>query len=158
MLLAQKASQAFIAALLIWLSSKVAATMACRRSALPSGRACRRLNTASQLAGDVAHGRFQQTVLIFEIVTDDPGRYARPSGDLRDGRVVHSHFIYCVQRGVDQLPAPDRLHPQFGHFCHSIHQRWLSIKAVFDWTFNIKCVLIVADLDFNSYKNSEDTG
>ncbi|PLD13209.1 hypothetical protein B6I48_18815 [Klebsiella pneumoniae] len=71
---------------------------------------------------------------------------------------MHSDFIYCVQRGVDQLPAPDRLHPQFGHFCHSIHQHWLTIKAVFDWTFNIKCVLIVADLDFNSYKNSGDTG
>ncbi|PXK69173.1 hypothetical protein DMS13_06745 [Klebsiella variicola] len=71
---------------------------------------------------------------------------------------MHSDFIYCVQRGVDQLPAPDWLHPQFGHFCHSIHQRWLTIKSVFDWTFNIKCVLIVTLLNFNSYKNSGDTG
>ncbi|AWX79881.1 hypothetical protein DQB70_20375 [Klebsiella variicola] len=71
---------------------------------------------------------------------------------------MHSDFIYCVQRGVDQLPAPDWLHPQFGHFCHSIHQRWLTIKAVFDWAFNIKCVLIVTLLNFNSYKNSGDTG
>jgi hypothetical protein len=40
MLLAQKASQAFIAALLIWLSSKVAATIACRPfRAGPAGRA-----------------------------------------------------------------------------------------------------------------------
>ncbi len=29
--------------------------------------------------------------------------------------VVHSD-IYCVQRGVDQLPAPDRLHPSLGIF------------------------------------------
>ncbi|MBW5967016.1 hypothetical protein DMT40_13680 [Klebsiella variicola] len=71
---------------------------------------------------------------------------------------MHSDFIYSVQRGVDQLPAPDWLHPQFGHFCHSIHQCWLTIKAVFDWTFNIKCVLIVTLLNFNSYKNSGDTG
>ena len=84
----------------------------------------------AQLAGDVAHGRFQQTIFVFEIVTDDPRGNARPTGDLRDRRVMHSHFIYCFQRGVDKLPAPDRLHPHFGHYCHSIHQRWLTIKAV----------------------------
>jgi hypothetical protein len=74
--------------------------------------------------------------------------------------MVHRAFPLhlLLQRGVNKLPLPDRLHPQFGHFCHSIHQRCLSIKAVFDWTFNIKCVLIVAVLDFNSYKNSGDTG
>jgi hypothetical protein len=117
MLLAQKASQAFIAALLIWLSSKLPATMACRRcSALAPGRACSGSAPPAQLAGDVAHRRFQQTVLILEIVTDDAGRYARPSGNLRDGGIVHSHFIYRVQGGVNQLPLPYRLHPQFGHF------------------------------------------
>ena len=49
MLLAQKASQAFIAAPLVWVSSKLPPTMACRRcSALPSGRARKRLKTASR--------------------------------------------------------------------------------------------------------------
>ncbi|EGD6295370.1 hypothetical protein DNB44_18475 [Shigella flexneri] len=71
---------------------------------------------------------------------------------------MHAHLIDCFQRGVDQLPAPDRLHPQFGHFRHSIHQRCLSIKAVIDWTFNIKCVLIVSKLIFNGNKKSGDTG
>ncbi|OYJ50827.1 hypothetical protein CI736_00590 [Shigella boydii] len=71
---------------------------------------------------------------------------------------MHAHLIDCFQRGVDQLSAPDRLHPQFGHFCHSIHQRCLSIKAVIDWTFNIKCVLIVTNLILNGNNNSGDTG
>jgi hypothetical protein len=43
MLLAQKASQAFIAALLTWVSSKLPPTIACkRRSALAFGKACKR--------------------------------------------------------------------------------------------------------------------
>ncbi|OZX62261.1 hypothetical protein CIJ92_24710 [Escherichia coli] len=71
---------------------------------------------------------------------------------------MHAHFIYCFQRGVDQLSAPDRLHPQFGHFRHSINQHCLSIKAVIDWTFNIKCVLIVTNLILNGNNNSGDTG
>jgi hypothetical protein len=49
MLLAQKASQAFIAALLTWVSSKLPPTIACkRRSALAFGKACKRLSTASR--------------------------------------------------------------------------------------------------------------
>lgn len=160
MLLAQKASQAFHRRAADLRLIKVAPDN--RLQALAGAAVRQSVQTVehrvAQLAGYVAHGRLQQTIFVFEIVTDDPRRYARPPGNLRDGRVVHTDFIYCVQRGVDQLPAPDRLHPQFGHFCHSIHQRWLTIKAVFDWTFNIKCVLIVADLDFNSYKNSGDTG
>ncbi|PIK90382.1 hypothetical protein CFY86_06340 [Raoultella ornithinolytica] len=71
---------------------------------------------------------------------------------------MHSHRVYRLEGGVNKLPLAYQLHPQFGHFLGSIHQICLSIKAVFDWTFNIKCVLIVAVLDFNSYKNSEDTG
>ncbi|APM34995.1 hypothetical protein CF038_17395 [Klebsiella michiganensis] len=71
---------------------------------------------------------------------------------------MHSHFIDGGQGGVNQLPLPYRLHPQFGHFSDSIHQLCLSIKAVFDWTFNIKCVLIVADFGSNSCKNSKENG
>ncbi len=58
----------------------------------------------------------------------------------------------------DFSALPDRLHSQFGHFRHSIHQRCLSIKAVIDWTFNIKCVLIVTNLILNGNNNSGDTG
>jgi hypothetical protein len=115
MLLAQKASQAFIAALLIWLSSKLPATMARRRSCGPApGRAQTAQHRLAQLAGDIAHRRFQQTVLILEIVTDDAGRYARPPGDLRDGGIVHSHFIYGGQGGVNQLPRRIGCIPSLG--------------------------------------------
>ncbi|ATM93798.1 hypothetical protein C0Q87_04000 [Klebsiella aerogenes] len=71
---------------------------------------------------------------------------------------MHADLINRRQRGVDQLPLTYRLHPQFWHFPDSIHQICLSIKAVFDWTFNIKCVLIVADLLFNSCNKCKENG
>ena len=102
MLLAQKASQAFIAALLIWLSSKFPATMARRRSGAGAGQGVTAQHRLAQLAGDIAHRRFQQPVLILEIVADDAGRYASPPGNLRNGGIVHSHFIDGGQGGVNR--------------------------------------------------------
>jgi hypothetical protein len=78
-------------------------------------------------------------------VTDDPRRYARPTGDLRDGAsCIPTSFIASSVASISCLRRIGCI-PSLGIF-DSIHQRWLSIKAVFDWTFNIKCVLIVADL------------
>ncbi|ASE85377.1 hypothetical protein CEP66_00780 [Citrobacter koseri] len=62
---------------------------------------------------------------------------------------MHPDFINGLQGGVNQLPATKGLHPHFGHFYRSSHQLWLCIKPFFDWTFNIKCVLIVINLAVN---------
>jgi hypothetical protein len=48
-------------------------------------------------------------------MADDAVGNARPPRYLRDGGVMHSHFIYCGQRGINQLLPSDWLHPYLWH-------------------------------------------
>ena len=51
----------------------------------------------------LVHAGLQQTVLVGEVVRDEPGRDVRLAGDLRESRALDADFCETFERDLDEL-------------------------------------------------------
>ncbi len=120
----------FHAALLTCVSSKFPPTIACNRC-LHCPAEVHVIDSKPRHAADcdIAHGCFQQTIFVPEIVADIPVETpARRAICAIVASCMPLHLLLPVWRR--SVVCAGSTASQFGHFRHSIHQRCLSIKAV----------------------------